>query len=285
VRLRHVVLFGVVTLALVAFGAGAGRAYAQSTVPGAGGRSTCQIFDIRNRPANEFERGEQIIVRGVDFTPGAAVTIAFDQQGQTSELAQVRADSSGGISTSATETTVPGSARPGPAQIGASDGSHTGTCVIAITPTAAHRSRGWYALWIGLLAAFGVFLVTVSFRRWRQKWLESRIAALGDVAPEPVTAQTVSVAGVRPLLDLEPDYIEEEDPETFAYGPKAKDRTTEGRREPPVLPESREEEFAPRPSKKSAKKSAAKTSAKKESPTKTSATVTRLLREAKEWDR
>jgi hypothetical protein len=245
VEIDKLVRFAFVALSLVVVGAGAAPAFAQTAAPDRA--PTCTLFDVRSRPANQFTRDDRLVVRGADFPPGAAVVVTFDQRGESTELAQVRADAGGGISTSATDTAVPRTAEVGPALITASDGVHAGTCLLTIAPAAGRRSTMMYAIWIAVLAVFGAFLILASFRRWRHKRLESAIAELAPDARGPVLGWA---GDDRPLLDDRGEeeewfYSDEDEPPSGA-------ETTTGRVEP-------------------------------QRPLRTSAAVARLLKEAKGW--
>ena len=170
-------------LALV-FAMSATPAVAQPAPP-----ATCSTFNASSEPSSTFAPGEKLTVRGTGFGPRSHVLVSLQQGIRTVELAEATANDLGAFSASGAQ--IPDTVVGGKASIRALDARGSAVCGITVSGSAKNDESGLgvlYVVWGTMLALFGLFLVVLTYRRWKAERLREavdQLAARGEEDARP----------------------------------------------------------------------------------------------------
>jgi hypothetical protein len=192
------------------------------TAPPTASAPSCHTVDGSGQPATLFGPGDRVIVQGDGFGLVSAIRITFVQGSRTLPVGVAYSDELGTFSTDKVQLHIPPTAAPGPASIHAFSTTKVATCAVQVMAAAGgsaaapqpHKKRSvLMMLWWALLAAFGLFLLIVTVRRWRAKRLSSKV---GTPAPSPVVPDDFlpdeDDADDLPVLEDERPVLEDERP-------------------------------------------------------------------------
>jgi hypothetical protein len=191
----------------------------------------CSTFDGANRPARNFDAGDEIIVRGTGFAPNSLVLVNVQQATLTSEVAHLRSNDLGAFSTDPSTSRLPRSVQVGTATIQVFQGSGAASCDIRIVSAAASKTHGFgrtfYFTWGAILALCAIGLIVATFRRRQAERLSDEMDQIswrrregdgdggfsppGAVGPRPLLAPLEHDTGADDYLGDEEEYDGEEE--------------------------------------------------------------------------
>ena len=177
--------------------------------------ATCATFNAASEPSSRFEPGDAITVRGTGFGAKSLVLVSFQQGTRTVELARATANDLGAFR--ASNAQIPSSVIGGKASIRALDARGSAICTIrVIGGTEQEGGLGaLYVVWGSLLAAFGVFLAALTYRRWKADRLRDAMDALArrdgtgesDDTREPQRHLVRETASARSAISDAPPFV------------------------------------------------------------------------------
>ncbi len=175
---------GVVFLFVAAFAVMIAGGASSQPAPAA----SCATFSASSEPSSRFAQGDRIIIRGTGFGPRSLVLINLQQGTRTVELARATANDLGAFRV--TDAQIPQTVVGGKASIRALDAKGSATCAITLTGSAKEEGGLGvvYLAWGLALAAFGVFLGSVRYKRWKADRLQEAMEQLAHQGADEADA-------------------------------------------------------------------------------------------------